>query len=53
MPALAAFGTFIVGLVVGVVLMTSDHVFIGVVVAALAIPLALVVWITMGERQRF
>jgi len=53
MPALAAFGTLVLGFIVGVILMASDHVFIGIIVAALAIPVALVVWITMGERQKF
>jgi hypothetical protein len=51
MPELAAIGTFIVGFVVGVILMASDHLFIGIIVAAAAIPVALIVWITVGERK--
>jgi hypothetical protein len=51
MPELAAIGSFIVGFVVGIVLMALGHLFIGIIVAALAIPVALIVWITMGEKR--
>ena len=51
MPELAAIGAFILAFVIGIVLMFTDHLFIGIIVAALSIPVGLIVWITVGEKR--
>jgi hypothetical protein len=49
-PFLAAIGTVIVGFIVGVILIATDHVLIGIVVALAAIPGGLVAWMAVGDR---
>jgi hypothetical protein len=50
MPLLISLGTLILGFVVGVALIGTGHVFIGIMLACAAIPIALVAWIKAGER---
>jgi hypothetical protein len=50
MPALLALGTIVAGFIVGGILIGVGHVFIGIIVACGAIPAALAVWITAGDR---
>jgi hypothetical protein len=45
-PAVAAILTVVVGFVAGVILLALDFVFIGIVVALAAVPVALGVWLT-------
>ena len=49
-PMLIALGVLILGFVAGVVLVAMDFVLIGILVAAGAIPAALVAWVTAGDR---
>ena len=49
MPLLMALGTIIAGFIIGGILLVLGHVFIGIMVAAVALPVALVVWIKAGE----
>lgn len=49
-PALLGCGTLILGFVVGVVLIALGFTLIGIIVACGAIPLALAVWMTAGDR---
>ncbi|HEY7149467.1 MAG TPA: hypothetical protein VH420_08475 [Gaiellaceae bacterium] len=49
-PALKAFGVLIVGIVAGVILYTVGHWIIGIIVLLGALPVALVAWITAGDR---
>jgi hypothetical protein len=37
------------GLIAGLILMVVGHVFIGIMVAGIAIPVALVVWVSAGD----
>jgi hypothetical protein len=50
MPALLALLTVVIGFVAAVVLIANDHVFIGIMLGLFAIPLALVVWMRVGDR---
>jgi hypothetical protein len=49
-PALIGLGVLILGFVIGIVLLAMDFVLIGILVAAGAIPAALVAWMTAGDR---
>ena len=49
-PLLVALAVLVIGFIVGVVLVAMDFVLIGILVAAGAIPAALVAWITAGDR---
>ena len=50
MPALAALGTVIAGFVAAVVLGVLGHELIGIIVGLGCLPVALVVWMTVGDR---
>jgi hypothetical protein len=49
MAVFVAIGTILAGFIVGGLLLAIGHVFLGIIVAAVALPLALVVWIKAGE----
>ena len=49
-PLLVALAVLVIGFIVGVVLVAMDFVLIGILIAAGAIPAALVAWITAGDR---
>ena len=49
-PALIGLGVLILGFVIGITLLAMDFVLIGILVAAGAIPAALVAWVTAGDR---
>jgi hypothetical protein len=49
-PALIGLGVLILGFVIGITLLAMDFVLIGILVAAGAIPAALVAWMTAGDR---
>jgi predicted permease len=49
-PALVAVGTLVVGFIAAVILFSTDHTLIGVVVALAAVPCALVAWVMAGDR---
>jgi uncharacterized membrane protein len=50
LPPIALAGlTLLAGFVVGLILMVVGHVFIGIMVAGVAIPVALVVWMVAGD----
>jgi hypothetical protein len=49
MNALKSLGIMIVGFVAGIILIGLDHVFIGIIVAAAAIPVALAAWIVADD----
>ena len=51
MPALAAIATLIAGFLVAVILISADHVIIGMALGFAAIPLALVAWVMVGDRM--
>ncbi len=50
MPALAALGTVIAGVALGVVLFATDHTLLGMLAFLGCLPLALAVWVTMRDR---
>jgi hypothetical protein len=50
MPALAALGTVVVGVVLGVVLFATDHTLLGLVAFLGCLPFALGVWVMMRDR---
>ena len=50
MAVFAALGTVLAGFVIGGILMASDHLIIGMAVAFAALPMALAVWIKVGDR---
>ncbi|HZM19836.1 MAG TPA: hypothetical protein VFB87_10530 [Gaiellaceae bacterium] len=49
-PMMIGLGVLIVGFIIGIVLLAMDFVLIGILVACLAIPAALVAWMTAGDR---
>jgi hypothetical protein len=49
-PALIAAGVLLGGFVLSVILFSADLVFLGMVAAFTAIPLAFVTWIMAGDR---
>lgn len=49
-PILLAFGVLLAGLVVGAVMMAIDRPMLGMLLGFSAVPIALVVWMTAGER---
>ncbi|MGH2578850.1 MAG: hypothetical protein ACRDG9_14050 [Actinomycetota bacterium] len=49
-PALIGLGVLILGFIIGITLLAMDFVLIGILVAAGAIPAALVAWMTAGDR---
>ena len=49
-PALVGLAVLILGFVIGITLLAMDFVLIGILVAAGAIPAALVAWMTAGDR---
>ena len=50
MPTLAALGVLVAGFVAGVILYSSDHWIIGIIVLLAAVPIALVTWVQMNDR---
>ena len=50
MPFLAGMGTILVGFVLGVILMTQDHLIIGLAVLIATLPLGFAVWIKASDR---
>jgi hypothetical protein len=50
MQALTVIGVLIGGLVVAAILIGTGHTFLGIILGVAAIPVALVTWLTMGER---
>jgi len=49
-PILLAFGVLVAGLIVGAVLMAIGRPMLGMLLGFSAVPIALVVWVTAGER---
>lgn len=49
-PILLAFGVLLAGLVVGAILLAIDRPMLGMLLGFSAVPIALVVWMTAGER---
>ena len=49
-PMMIGLAVLILGFVIGIVLLAMDFVLIGILVACLAIPAALVAWMTAGDR---
>jgi len=51
MAALLALLTLVAAVVVGIWLFTADHLIIGLAVIFGAIPIAIAVWMTVGDRR--
>ena len=49
MNALKSLGILVGGFVAGIILIALDHVFIGIIVAGAAIPVALAAWIVADD----
>ena len=49
-PMMIGLAVLILGFVIGITLLAMDFVLIGILVAAGAIPAALVAWMTAGDR---
>jgi hypothetical protein len=50
-PTMTLLVVLVGGFAAGVVLVALDHWFIGIMVACAAIPVALIAWLTAGERM--
>ena len=51
MAGLAALGVLIAGVLIGVVLYSVDHWFLGIIALLGSLPVALVTWVMMKDRM--